>query len=173
MMWSRAIVATAAVAATVTGCASSGQPAGATSTPKQVATTTQSPTPVDKPTTPASTPASASGTIPADFQGQPARPCVDARPGQEISFRIEPDTPQPSCWKTREFSSVRIVNATGDFHQQPRVVTGSLAGVGSFRLEPGTSTVLRLPAGKQFATGDHCVNISVYPGSCLAIWLAP
>lgn len=111
------------------------------------------------------------GLVPADFQGQPARPCAEARPGQEISFRIEPDVPQPSCWKVGEFRSVRIVNATGDFGQQPVVVTGSLTGTGRFRLEPGAGTTLRLPHGMRFAPGDHCVTVSLYRGSCLAIWL--
>jgi hypothetical protein len=111
------------------------------------------------------------GYIEADFQGQPARPCAVANAGRKISFRIEPDVPQPSCWKVHVFQSVRIVNGTGDFGQRAAVVTGSLRGVGPFRLEPGTSAVLRLPPGRHFAPGDHCVKVSRYRGSCLAIWL--
>jgi hypothetical protein len=91
--------------------------------------------------------------------------------GQSLVFRIEPDTPQPACWKVARFSSVLIVNATADFHQRPRVVTGSLAGAGSFHLQPGRSVVLRLPSGKHFATGDHCVYVNQYAESCLAIWV--
>lgn len=89
-----------------------------------------------------------------------------------LTFRIEPDTPQPDCWKVSRFRAVRIVNATGDFHQQPRVITASLKGVGSARIQPGASALLRLPRGKQFAPGDHCVNVSMYAGSCEAIWVA-
>ena len=119
------------------------------------------------------TPTLPPGYIRADGQGPPARPCAVARRGQEISFRVEPDTPQPPCWKVREFRSVRIVNATGDYRQRPRLVTGRLTGVGRFRLEPGHSRLLRLPLGKYFASGDHCISVSQYPGSCLDVWVVP
>lgn len=111
--------------------------------------------------------------IPADFQGQPARPCRTATTQQLLVFRIEPDTPQPPCWQVARFTALRVVNATADFHQQGRVVTGSLRGVGRFRLPPRTSIVLRLPAHRALATGDHCVVVNVYPGSCEAIWVHP
>lgn len=153
----------------LTSCSSSGHPSSS-STP---ASTQSGPGSSTAGATPSSSTSGAlpHGSIAADFQGQPARPCAVANAGQEIHFRIEPDVPQPSCWKVHEFRAVRVVNATGDFHQRAEVVTGSLGGVRRFRLEPGTSTLLRLPHGKHFAPGDHCVEVSRYRGSCLAIWL--
>jgi hypothetical protein len=168
--WVGTAAACVSVATTMlTGCSSSGRPSSSL-TPAMTPSGPGSSTVVAtaSATTSASLP---HGYIAADFQGQPARPCAVATAGQEISFRIEPDVPQPSCWKVHEFRAVRIVNATGDFHQRAEVVTGSLGGVGRFRLGPGTSTLLRLPHRKYFAPGDHCVAVSRYRGSCLAIWL--
>lgn len=88
-----------------------------------------------------------------------------------LTFTVEPDTPQPPCWKIRRFRAVQIINGTGDFGQPPRVISGSLRGVGQFRLKPGASVVLSLREGREFAEGDHCVTANVYPGSCLAIWV--
>lgn len=111
--------------------------------------------------------------IKADFQGVPARPCQVAAPHQAISFRIEPDVPQPACWKVRAFRSVTVVNATGDYGQRPHLITGALRGIGRFRLEPGMSARLQLAPGRRFAVGDHCVTVKMYGRSCLAIWVAP
>ena len=117
----------------------------------------------------ARTPKLAPGYVSADFQGQPAKPCADAGGNETVTFRIEPDTPQPACWKMQHFVAVRIVNGTGDYHQPPRVISGGLSGAGSFRLQPGASTLLRLRG--YFGQGDHCVKVNVYHGSCLALWV--
>ena len=121
---------------------------------------------------PAVSPAALShGDIPADHQGQPARPCQPAGERAVLTFTVEPDTPQPSCWKVRQFRALQVINATGDFGQPPQDISGSLRGVGRFRLKPGASVVLRLRPGREFAEGDHCVTVDAYPGSCLAIWV--
>lgn len=112
--------------------------------------------------------------VPSDGPGPPARPCSTARSGQqELTFRIEPDVPQPPCWRTSTVSSVRIVNATGDFGQRPRVVSGHLRGMGRYRVPPGKSTRLHMRPGNYFARGTHCMTASIYPGSCLDIWIVP
>jgi hypothetical protein len=167
--WTVSAWVAVAAATVLTGCSSSG---GSSLSPTSEATPSR-PTASRVHSTVVSTPSAsaAHGYIAADFQGQPARPCAVARAAEEISFRIEPDVPLPSCWKVHAFRAVRIVNATGDSHQPAEVVTGSLGGVGRFRLEPGASTLLRLRHGRHFAPGDHCVKVSRYPGSCLAIWL--
>lgn len=112
-------------------------------------------------------------TIKADGPGPPARPCAVARAGQRLVFRIDPDVPQPACWRTATFSAVRIVNATGHFGQTPKVVSGHMRGLGRYSLQPGDATVLDVPSGNFFAPGTHCLTASVFPGSCLDVWVDP
>jgi hypothetical protein len=112
-------------------------------------------------------------TIKADGPGPPARPCAVARPGQQLTFRIEPDVSQPACWRTPNFYAVKVINATDDYGQPPKVVTGHMRGLGEYSLRPGQWTVLRVPSGHYFDPGTHCLTASIYRGSCLDVWVDP
>src|SRR6476620_11171067 len=168
----RSLAPSLVIAALLSWCSSaSGYPSAAS--PAAVSSAAAAPAaPAHGPShSPIVTPKLPLGDVPADHQGQPARPCQSAGARAVLTFTVEPDTPQPPCWKLRRFRAVQIFNATGDFGQPPRVISGSLRGVGQFRLKPGASVVLSLRQGREFAEGVHCVTINVYPGSCLAIWV--
>jgi hypothetical protein len=90
-----------------------------------------------------------------------------------LVFRIEPDVPQPPCWRTAHFDAVKVINATGDFNQRPKAVTGRMRGLGTYYVQPGQFTILKVAPGRYFAPGMHCLTASSYPGSCLDVWIDP
>src|SRR3954454_13147811 len=100
--------AVSAVVAAVTACSGGGH--SATTPPRAIDSATPTRSPTVTPTALARTPKLAPGYVTADFQGQPARPCADAGRAETVTFKIEPGTPQPSCWKLDHFVAVRIVN---------------------------------------------------------------
>ena len=170
------IVALSALATVVTGCgdddselslvatdtpAPDVQPT-ATDTPASALKPTPSPRPTGTPA-PAVQPTPWSTLRPADAQLPAAGICLGPNETDTATITINPDVPNPRCYKVTASQRLQIASNLGE---EARIQLGPF----DLAIPPGEARLLDAPVGMYLAPGVHGISISIPPGRA-TVWL--
>jgi hypothetical protein len=94
----------------------------------------------------------------------PCDPSAGHVGGDFIEIALNPDVASPRCVRPRQNERLRVINPTA------AEVTVSLKDRSS-TIPAGGSYTFPEPPNDWLGPGDHCLETSLYPGSCIEIYV--